>query len=179
MQKWICIYSRWDVLFISRPTDSHYLHLHADVSASVIFFSFSSDKITKDFQLERGKKREKENIESKMVVHVRNQIPVITNIFHFQKKVWTVTYICFTSFFFPLNKLADNRWLWHGLPYPSSSGLCQKQTWRPYTEFLPFQFWEYSHHKLDSASSVHVSLLCFQHKRFCLLGSLFPLNLKP
>lgn len=102
-----------------------------------------------------------------------------SQIFLISKGKCQISLISISLPLFPLNKLADNRWLWHGLPYPSSLGLGQEQTWRPYPEFLPFQFWENSHHKSDSASSAHVALLCSQHKRFSLLGRLFPLYPEP
>lgn len=98
--------------------------------------------------------------------------------FFISKGKYQVSFVFVSLPFLPLKNLADNRWVWQGLPYPSCSGLCQKQTWRPYPELLPSLFWENSHHKSDSACSVHVSLLCFQHKRFSLLGTLFPLNLQ-
>lgn len=57
----IYIYSRLGGLFISRPTDSYYLHLQADVSTSVIFFKvFLPSKLLKTFSHEGGKKKKKE-----------------------------------------------------------------------------------------------------------------------
>lgn len=142
----IYIYSRWDNFFISRPTDSHYLHLQADVSTSVIFFKvFLPTKLVKIFS-EGGKKEEKRKGESRKQNGSSSKKSDPTNLklfFIFKCKITDATHICLTSFF-PLNKLVDNRQLWRGLPYPSPAGLCQEQTRRPHPEFLSFQFWKNS-----------------------------------
>jgi len=62
----IYIYSRRDDLFTSRPTDSRYLQLQADVRASVIFFKiFHQSKLLTTFNQGGKKKEEKRKGESR------------------------------------------------------------------------------------------------------------------
>lgn len=98
------------------------------------FQSFSSDKIARDFQL--GKKKTKGEYRRQNSNSCKKSNLSNLKYFSFSKEKCQISLISVSLPSLPLNKLADNRWLWHGLPYPSSLGLGQEQTWRPYPEFL-------------------------------------------